>query len=104
MIMRGLADGGVAYLCMKSTHRAPNGATRSSIMRGLPSSTAVTLTAPDLLGTRNGARIMVATEHGVAPLHARPLDELMRSLVAVADPAHRQELTVAAWRRYRVRI
>lgn len=70
----------------------------------MPSGTAVTLTAPDLLGTRNGAKIMLATEHGVAPLHARPLDGLMRSLVAVADPAHCDQLTKAAWQRYRVRV
>ena len=101
-IMRGLAIGGVAYLCMKSTHRGPDGQVRSSVMPALPPGTAVTLTAPDLLGTRDGARIHLVTEHGVADLHSRPLDDFVRQLIGVAHPDHRDELARQAWELYRI--
>ena len=38
----------------------------------------------------------VATEHGVAELRGRSLAERARALIAVADPAHRDDLTAAA--------
>lgn len=38
----------------------------------------------------------VVTEHGVAELRGRSLSERARALVAVADPAHREDLTRAA--------
>ncbi len=38
----------------------------------------------------------VVTEHGVAELRGRPLSERARALIAVADPAHRDDLARAA--------
>jgi acyl-CoA hydrolase len=91
-IMRGLADGGVAYLCLRSTHTDLDGNERSSIMPALPEGTPVTLTGFDLMGRRNGARVYLATEYGIAALHGRPQDALVRELVAVAHPDHRDRL------------
>jgi 4-hydroxybutyrate CoA-transferase len=48
--------------------------------------------------TRAHARTIV-TEHGVAELFGRSIRERARALIAIADPAFRDELTVAA-RRY----
>lgn len=102
-ITRGLAVGGVSYLCMPSTHRAPDGRRRSSVMAQLPPATPVALTPPDLMGTREGARCYLVTEHGVARLHARTHDEFLREVIAVADPEHAASLARTAWERYRVR-
>ena len=38
----------------------------------------------------------VVTEHGVAELRGRSLADRARALIAIADPAHRDELTRAA--------
>ena len=48
--------------------------------------------------TRAHARTIV-TEHGVAELFGKSLRERARALIAIADPAFRDELTAAA-RRY----
>ena len=103
-IMRGLADGGVAYLCLRSTHTDLHGNERSSILPALPEGTPVSLTGFDLMGRRNGGRVYLATEYGVASLHGRSQDELVRELVAVAHPDHRDELAEAAWERLRVKV
>ena len=103
VIMRGLARGGIAYLCLRSTHRDLDGNVRSSIMPSLPAGTPVTLTGHDLLGGRDGARIHVATEYGIASLHGRSQGEAVRELIAVAHPDHRADLAAAAWERLRVR-
>lgn len=103
-IMRGLADGGIAYLCLRSTHRDLDGNERSSIMPTLPEGTPVALTGFDLMGRRNGGRVYLATEYGIASLHGRSQDELIRELVAVAHPDHRDSLAEAAWDRWRVRV
>lgn len=103
VIMRGLADGGIAYLCLPSTHRDLEGNVRSSIMPALPEGTPVSLTGHDLLGGRDGARVHVATEYGIASLHGRSRDEAIRELIAVAHPDHRAGLEAAAWDQLRVR-
>ena len=102
--MRGLADGGVAYLCLRSTHTDLDGNERSSILPALPEGTPVALTGFDLMGRRNGGRVYLATEYGIASLHGRSQDELVRELVAVAHPDHRDELAEAAWERLRVKV
>ena len=104
VIMRGLADGGIAYLCLRSTHTDLDGNRRSSILPALPEGTPVALTGFDLMGGRNGARIHLVTEHGIADLHGRPQSELVRQLVGVAHPDFRDELAEAAWERLRVRV
>lgn len=103
-IMRGLADGGVAYLCLRSTHRDLDGEVRSSILPALPEGTPVAITGFDLMGRRNGGRVYLATEHGIASLHGRSQDELVRELVGVAHPEHRDELAREAWDRLRIRV
>ena len=101
-IVRGLAKGGVAYLCLKSTHHTVEGERRSSIFAFLPQGTPVTLTGPDLMGTRHGARFFLVTEHGVAEIGARAQDELIRGLISVAHPDFRDDLGRAAWDLFRV--
>lgn len=103
-IMRGLAVGGIAYLCMKSTHRTPEGEVRSSVWPMLPQGTPVGLTGPDLFGTRDDARIFLVTEHGIACINARTRGDFVRQLVSVAHPDHRDELTEAAWELHRIRV
>jgi acyl-CoA hydrolase len=97
-----LARGGVAYLCLKSTHRTPEGERRSSIFPFLPEGTQVTLTGPDLMGTRAGARFFLVTEHGVAEINARSQDRFIRALLSVAHPDFRPELEKRAWETFRV--
>ncbi len=103
VIHRGLAQGGVAYLCAKSTHTTPEGETRSSIFPFLPQGSPVSLTGPDLMGTRDGARFFLATEHGIAPINARSQDQFIQSIVSVSHPDHRDDLEKAAWEQFRVR-
>lgn len=95
-IARGLALGGVSYLCLRSTYTDGDGEQRSTIVPTLEPGTPVALTPFDLMGTRSGARVFLATEHGVAPLHGRPAHELAAQLVSVAHPDHRDELGRAA--------
>jgi acyl-CoA hydrolase len=104
MIQRGLGNGGVAYLCLKSTHRTVDGERRSSIFPYLPRGTQVSLVGPDLLGTRNGARFFLVTEHGVAEINARSQDRFVRALCSVAHPDFRDDLAKAAWEELRVRV
>ncbi len=103
-IMRGLSDGGIAYLCLRSTHTDLEGNRRSSIMPALPEGTPVALTGFDIMSGRNGARVFLATEYGTAPLHGRPQDDLVRQLVGVAHPDFREALAEQAWERLRIRI
>ena len=39
----------------------------------------------------------IVTEHGVAYLHGKNLQERAMALIKIADPAHRQQLEAAAW-------
>ncbi len=102
MIQRGLGRGGVAYLCLKSTHTTPEGERRSSIFPYLPRGTPVTLMGADLMGTREGARFYLVTEHGVAEIGARDQHRFVRALISVAHPDFRDELEKAAWRELRI--
>lgn len=104
VIHRGLADGGVSYLCLPSTHRTSDGDRRSSIFSFLPRGTPVGLTGNDLMGTRNGARFHLATEHGVVAVNGVDQHELVRRLVSVADPAFRDDLARDAWDALRIRV
>lgn len=104
VIMRGLAVGGIAYLCCKSTYRTPDGEVRSSVMPALPEGTPVALTGPDLFGTRDDARIFLATEHGIACINARSRGDFVRQVISVAHPDHRDEFAEAAWDRHRIRV
>lgn len=103
-IMRGLAVGGIAYLCMKSTHRTPEGEVRSSVWPSLPQGTPVALTGPDLFGTRDDARLFLVTEHGIACINARTRGDFVRQLVSVAHPDHRDALAAEAWDLHRIRV
>lgn len=103
-IVRGLARGGISYLCMKSTHTTPEGELRSSIFPFMPKGTPVCYTGPDMCGGREGARSYLVTEHGIAELSGKSQAELIRALISVADPRFRTFLKRAAWREYRVRV
>ena len=104
MIMRGLAKGGVGYLCLKSTHKTPEGELRSSIMPFMPEGTPIALVGPDIWGTRSGARMFLATEHGVARLSTRSQADFIRSIISVADPRFKDWLVKQAWEEFRVKV
>jgi len=101
-IMRGLGRGGVAYLCLKSTHRTPEGKLRSSILPFLPAGTPISLTGPDLMGTREHAHFYLATEHGVARINACTQGEFIKSIISVAHPRYRKWLERRAWEEFRI--
>jgi acyl-CoA hydrolase len=103
-ILRGLAKGGISYLCMKSTHTTPEGETRSSVFPFLPRGTPVAYTGPDMAGGREGAVSYLVTEHGIAQLSGRSQSEFIRAVISVAHPRFREVLKRAAWREYRVKV
>jgi acyl-CoA hydrolase len=104
MIMRGLARGGVAYLCLKSTHTTPEGKLRSSIFPYLPKGTPISLIGPDLMGGREDARIFLVTEHGVAPLSGRSQARFIKEIIEVAHPDFKDWLRKRAYDEFRVKI
>ncbi len=103
-IFRGLANGGVGYLCLKSTHRTPDGKLASSIFPFMPSGTVISHIGPDLMGGRAGARFFIATEHGVARVSGRSQSNFIRELIGIADPRFRDHLASEARRLFRVNI
>jgi acyl-CoA hydrolase len=85
--MRGaaLSRGGKAIIALPATAK---GGTRSRI--------APTLAPGAGVVTTRGHVQFVVTEHGVADLRGRNLRERAAALIAIADPAHRADLTAAA--------
>lgn len=104
VIHRGLATGGVAYLCLRSTHTTAAGRRRSSIFTYLPRGTPVSLTGPDLMGTRGRARFHLVTEFGIAPINAMDQHEFVRNLISVAHPDFRGQLARRAWEEFRIPV
>ena len=102
VINRGLGVGGIGYLCLKSTHKNVDGKLCSSIMPFHPKGTAIGLIGPDVVGGRFGASKYVVTEHGVARVSGRSQSELIRALIAVADPRFQKQLERDAWEHFRV--
>ncbi len=102
MIHRGLANGGVAYLCMKSTHTSFDGKLQSSILPYTPEGTPISLIGPDITGGRNSARFFLATEFGVVQLSGCSQSQLVKALISVADPRFRDWLKSEANRELRV--
>jgi acyl-CoA hydrolase len=102
MINRGLAQGGVAYLCLKSTHKTPEGVRRSSVFDLLPRGTPVSLVGPDVWGGRAGFRMFLVTEQGVARLSGKSQSEYIKSIISVAHPDYRADLKKQAWDLFRV--
>jgi acyl-CoA hydrolase len=100
-IARGLARGGVSYLCLKSTHRTTEGKRRSSIFPYLPQGTPISLIGPDLMGTRDDAHVFLVTEHGVARINGAPQDRFIRNIISVAHPDYRDWLWDQAWEEFR---
>ncbi len=103
MIFRGLARGGVGYLCLKSTHRTPEGKLRSSIFPYMPEGTPINLVGPDLTGGREGSWMFLVTEHGVARISSRSQSEFIKALISVADPRFKDYLRKKAYKEFRVR-
>ncbi|HOX42230.1 MAG TPA: acetyl-CoA hydrolase/transferase C-terminal domain-containing protein [Myxococcota bacterium] len=101
-IVRGLSVGGVAYLCLKSTHRTPTGELRSSICPYQPVGTPISLVGADLMGGRQGGRVFLVTEHGVARLSGQSQSGFIRALVSVAHPRFQPWLRRRAWEEFRV--
>ncbi|NLH49843.1 MAG: hypothetical protein GX444_14775 [Myxococcales bacterium] len=104
MIIRGLARGGVAYLCLKSLHQTPEGEERSSVMPFLPQGTPISMVGPDLMGTCRNAHFFLVTEYGVAKINAMSQDRFIRSLISVAHPKHQDWLKRRAWDEFRVKV
>lgn len=82
-----LSDGGQAFIVVPST--AKNG-TVSRIVPSLPAASVVT--------TTKNTVDHVVTEHGVARLRGRTVNERARMLIELAHPDHRAELTDEAKR------
>ncbi len=101
-IMRGLAKGGIGYLCMKSTHKTLDGKLRSSIFPYLPQGTPVSVIGPDIMGGREGARFFLVTERGVAQLSGCSQSQLIKNLISVADPRFQDWLKKQAYEEYRI--
>jgi acyl-CoA hydrolase len=101
MINRGLVNGGLAYLCLKSTFAGFDGKVQSSIMPFTPAGTPIALIGPDVTGGRNGGRFYLATEHGVVQLSGCSQSQLIKRLISVADPAFRDQLRAEAQREFR---
>lgn len=102
MICRGLGNGGLSYLCMKSTHRTPDGEVRSSIFPYLPQGTPISLVGPDIMGTRHGGKVYLVTEFGVAQLSGRSQGEFIQEIIRVAHPEFRTWLKKKAIEEFRV--
>lgn len=82
--LRGAAvsDGGVPVIALASTARG--------VSRIVPRIASGVVTTP-----RSDAGVIV-TEHGVADLRGQSLGERVRRMIAIADPAARDSLSVAA--------
>ena len=104
MINRGAANGGVAYLCLKSTHNTAEGKKRSSIFPFMPLGTPLSLTGPDLWGGRNNGRMFLVTEHGVALLSGKSQHKFIKQIISVAHPDFRGWLSKQAWKEFRVSV
>ena len=104
VIHRGLLDGGVAYLCLKSTYRTQDGKLRSSITPFMERGTPISHIGPDLMGGRNGARAFLVTEHGIAQVSGRTQSEFIRALISIAAPEFRDWLAREAFEQFRVRV
>ena len=103
-IFRGLARGGIGYLCMKATHKSVDGKLRSSIFPFMPEGTPISHVGPDLMGGRDGARFYLVTEYGVARLSGYSQSQFIRSIISVADPQFRDWLKREAWEEFRVKV
>jgi acyl-CoA hydrolase len=92
--MRGarLSPGGFAIVALPSTAR---GGTVSRIVPKLDDGAAVSVARGDME--------LVVTEHGIADLRNKTVDERAQALIAVAAPRHRDELS-ANWRERRSRM
>jgi acyl-CoA hydrolase len=86
------APGGRSIVAMTATAK---GGQLSRIVPALGEGTAVTAARTDV--------DCVVTEHGVAELRGRSVDARAEALIAVADPAFRDELA-AAWKDRRARM
>ena len=104
MIMRGLAKGGIGYLCMKSTHHNGDGKLRSSVFPMMPKGTPIGITGSDIMGGREGTRFFLVTEHGVAQISGVSQSRLVNNLISVADPQFRDWLRDQAYTHYRIRV
>ena len=80
------SEGGQAFIVLPSTTKG-----------GAVSRISVSLRPGTVVTTLKNTVDHVATEWGVAHLRGRSINERARALIAVADPAHRDDLERGAW-------
>jgi len=103
-IFRGLGNGGIGYLCLKSTHTTPDGKKRSSIFPFMPVGTPISHVGPDLMGGRSGSRLFIATEYGIVRVSGCSQSVFIKKLISIAHPDFRDWLKFKAWEEFRIKI
>ena len=83
--------GGRSFLCLHSTHEAPDGTLTSNIRAHLPSGAVVTTPRSDVM--------YIVTEWGAANLHNQPLETRICAMIRIAHPRFRCALAqeAVAW-------
>ena len=83
--------GGRRFLCLHSTHEAPDGTLTSNIRAHLPSGAVVTTPRSDVM--------YIVTEWGAADLHNQPLETRICAMIRIAHPRFRCALAqeAVAW-------
>lgn len=83
--------GGRSFLCLHSTHEAPDGTLTSNIRAHLPSGAVVTTPRSDVM--------YIVTEWGAADLHNQPLETRICAMIRIAHPRFRCALAqeAVAW-------
>ena len=86
-----LSVGGRSFLCLHSTHEAPDGTLTSNIRAHLPSGAVVTTPRSDVM--------YIVTEWGAADLHNQPLETRICAMIRIAHPRFRCALAqeAVAW-------
>ena len=83
--------GGRSFLCLHSTHEAPDGTLTSNIRAHLPSGAVVTTPRSDVM--------YIVTEWGAADLYNQPLETRICAMIRIAHPRFRCALAqeAVAW-------
>ena len=83
--------GGCSFLCLHSTHTAPDGTVTSNIRAHLPTGAVVTTPRSDVM--------YIVTEWGAANLFNQPLEDRICAMIRIAHPQFRRALAqeAVAW-------
>ena len=71
-------------MCMPSRKKMKDGTYHSTITLNLPEGEIVTVPRTDVM--------YVVTEHGVANLYNRPIEERVKAMISIAHPNFREQL------------